>query len=333
MARNYKYAWSLLPGLLVIWGHLMGGWWVASNAVFIFLILLILERYVPNDTSNDHKTDDWFPDFLLFVHAVVQTICIITFFWSIHHFDYSVIQWVLMAISVGTHSGSSAIVVAHELIHRKSKFYRSLGCYLLFTAGNIYFYIDHLKVHHKFVGTEADAATAKRGETVYGFFIRSVFGQIKSAWRVESNRLRDEGRSSLSPSNYMVTALVLLLAWLVVIYIWLGWVIVGVFLLQVLFANFLLEYTNYIEHYGLTRQHHERVTEHHSWQTDKVLSRYFLIDLSRHADHHYYAKKPYHTLLSYESSPVLPHGYVSMIFYAMIPPMFFKMMHPLLPRG
>jgi alkane 1-monooxygenase len=107
----------------------------------------------------------------------------------------------------------------------------------------------------------------------------------------------------------------------------LGPIMVAMFMLQVFFANFLLEYTNYIEHYGLTRKPEERVTELHSWQTDKVISRYFLIDLSRHADHHYYASKPYHTLNSYESSPVLPLGYVSMIFCALVPPVFQKLMH------
>lgn len=328
MRRNYKYIWSLLPGILVILGNLLGGWWVASNAVFVFLILTVLEIFLPVDPSNEQHAEDWFPDALLFVHVMVQTTSLVTLFWTLEHFEYSLVQLLLLSLSVGTHSGSSAIVIAHELIHRKNPWYRGFGSYLLFTAGNIYFFIDHLKVHHKHVGTDADPATARQGETLYRFFARSLTGQISSSWKVESLRLRQEGRSAFSLSNYLISSLLLLFLLLFVLYYFFGWIAVGVFMLQVFFANFLLEYTNYIEHYGLTRQPDERVTEHHSWQTDKVLSRYFLIDLSRHADHHYYASKPYHTLKSFDHSPVLPYGYVSMIFFALIPPLFFRLMHP-----
>jgi alkane 1-monooxygenase len=328
--RNYKYSWSLLPGILVICGNLLGGWWIATNVVFVFLVLTCLEFFLPVDQSNEHDTEDWFPDILLFVHALVQTACILSMFWTLHHNQYSIVQLLLLALSVGSHSGSSAIVIAHELIHRKKSSFRALGSYLLFTAGNIYFYVDHLKVHHKYVGTDADPATAKKGEHVYGFFMRSMLGQIYSSWKVESLRLKSVGKSIFSFSNYLVASVFSLLLLAIVLYFTLGWIAIGVFMLQVFFANFLLEYTNYIEHYGITRQPGERVTEHHSWQTDKVLSRYFLIDLSRHADHHYYASKPYHTLKSYEESPILPHGYVSMVFFALIPPLFFKVMHPLM---
>ena len=107
----------------------------------------------------------------------------------------------------------------------------------------------------------------------------------------------------------------------------LGVAAAAAFVMQAVVANFLLEYTNYIEHYGLTRNSGERVTEIHSWQSDKVISRFFLVDLSRHSDHHYYASKPYHVLMSYEKSPVLPGGYVSAFYLALIPSLWFKVMN------
>ena len=107
----------------------------------------------------------------------------------------------------------------------------------------------------------------------------------------------------------------------------LGKIALLAFALQSLTANFLLEYTNYIEHYGLSRTDKERVNETHSWQTDKVISRFILIDLSRHSDHHFYASKPYHTLLTFEKSPVLPGGYASAIYLALIPPIWFHVIH------
>ncbi|MEY3343425.1 MAG: Alkane 1-monooxygenase [Bacteroidota bacterium] len=332
MKRNYKYSLSLLPGAMVIAGNLLGGWWVALNVVFVFAVIAVLEVFASEDKDNTNHREDWFPDALLMLHVLVQTTSIVTMLWSLNRFDYSPGQLLLMGISVGTNSGSSAIVIAHELIHRNSRFLRSLGGYLLLTAGNIYFFVDHLKVHHKHVGTDLDPATARRGESVYAFFVRSVSGQIKSAWSVESVQLKKSGKSGFHPSNYVLSSFVILLILVASLWFFLGPLFAAMFMLQTFFANFLLEYTNYIEHYGLSRKPNERVTEKHSWQTDKVISRYFLIDLSRHADHHYHASKPYHTLHSYESSPVLPLGYVSMIFCALIPPLFYQIMEPRIPN-
>lgn len=322
--RNYKYTFSLLPAFFVIAGNLAGGWWVVTNTVFSLGILAILENFVPEDKNNKSDSGQVFPDALLFFHVVVQLVCLFTMFRSISHFNYSVAQIIFLSISMGINTGASAIVIAHELIHRKNKIYQFCGKILLFTASNIYFFVDHLKVHHKWVGTHRDPATARLGESVYDFFIRSSFGQIKSSMKVEKERLTGVHAFSYGLRNYVIGSLALLIIFCLALFMLIGWKGVIVFLLQSLVANFLLEYTNYIEHYGLTRKENERVTEIHSWQSDKVISRFFLIDLSRHSDHHYYAGKPYHTLVSYPDSPVLPGGYVSMIYYALIPPLWFK---------
>ena len=93
-----------------------------------------------------------------------------------------------------------------------------------------------------------------------------------------------------------------------------------------------LESVNYIEHYGLSRMDNERVNEKHSWQSDKLISRFLLIDLSRHSDHHFHAAKPFNQLLSYPESPVLPGGYASMMLPAMIPPLWFKLVNKRIPE-
>jgi alkane 1-monooxygenase len=296
-------------------------------------VLAILENFVVEDKSNAVDENSWFPDGLLVAHFLLQIICMGSLFWALGQHVLNWMQIGLMCLSTGINSGSSAIVIAHEMIHRKSKTWRFMGQFLLLTAANVYFYIDHLKVHHKWVGTLHDPATSRYGEGLYSFFIRSTIGQIKSSYAVEAKRLGDEGSLTFSPRNYVIGSTLVLVTVCLLLVILFSFQFAIAFLLQGFFANFLLEYTNYIEHYGLSRKDNERVTEIHSWQTDKVISRFFLIDLSRHADHHYYASKPYHTLLSYEKSPVLPGGYVSMIYYAMVPPLFFRKMHPLIGDG
>lgn len=332
MKRNPAYLLSLLPGCLVIAGNLSGGWWVVSNFIFSLGLLAFLELFIRENKSNATDPDGWLPDALLFFHVLMQVCCLTSMFYGIEVNELSIGQKLMMAVSTGVNSGAAGIVIAHEMVHRKNRLYRALGQLLLWSAGNIYFYIDHLKVHHKWVGTTKDPATSRSGESLYYFFIRSVIQQIMSSFRVEKQRLKQEGGLWWSPANYVVGSALLLAAFTFIIYIVAGEWGVILFWVQSFMANFLLEYTNYIEHYGLSRSEKERVTELHSWQTDKLISRFFLIDLSRHADHHYYASRPYQQLRSYEKSPVLPGGYVSMIYYALIPPLFFKKMDPLVNK-
>ncbi len=326
--RNSKYLWSLTPGIFTILGNSLGSWWVISNLIYSLVFLAILEFFLPEDKRNDESEDSKLPDFILVCHVVLQIIALSAFFNSIYQGRISGYFLIFAAISTGVHTGSSSIIVAHEMIHRKARSWQLLGKFLLFTAGNIYFFVDHLRVHHKWVGTDKDPATARRGESVYTFFIRSTIGQVVSSWKVEKGRLTGFNKSVWSFENYVLRSGLILIAFSSLLYAVIGPLALLAFLLQCLIANFLLEYTNYIEHYGLTRPDNIRVNVELSWQSDKVLSRFILIDLSRHSDHHFYASKPYHTLRSHEESPVLPAGYASCIYLAMIPPLWYKLIHP-----
>jgi alkane 1-monooxygenase len=177
-----------------------------------------------------------------------------------------------------------------------------------------------------------DPATARRGESVYAFFLRSVSGQIRSAWNVEKIRLGHEGVSPLNPRNYVLSSIMLSFLLSALFYFLAGRAGLLVFVVQAFVANFLLEYTNYIEHYGLWREENVRVNAELSWQSDRVISRFILIDLSRHSDHHFYASKPYHTLRTYDESPVLPGGYASCFYIAILPPLWYKIIHPRLEK-
>ncbi len=329
--RNLAYAWSLLPGLLVIVGNLMGGNYVYANIIFVFGILCVLEWFVPENKSNSFQENSFVPDLILITHVLLQFIALSSLVYVIRFNKVAGWQIIGAAVSTGLHSGTSAIVVAHELIHRKNKFFRTLGKLLLFSAGNTYFYIEHLRVHHKWVGTDKDPATAKRNESLYRFFIRSMFGQIANAYRLEKKRLASEGNRYLVANELILNFIFQLILFSLIGFIF-GFQMVMIFALQLLIANFLLEYTNYIEHYGLFRKENERVREDLSWQTDKVISRFLLIDLSRHSDHHYFASKPFHTLQSYQGSPVLPGGYASAIYLALIPSLWFSVVNKILDR-
>lgn len=104
------------------------------------------------------------------------------------------------------------------------------------------------------------------------------------------------------------------------------------FLCAALIGILLLETVNYIEHYGLQRKktaegRYERALPVHSWNSDHVIGRVMLFELSRHSDHHYLASRKYQVLRHHEDSPQMPTGYPGMMLLSLIPPAWFYVMN------
>jgi alkane 1-monooxygenase len=98
----------------------------------------------------------------------------------------------------------------------------------------------------------------------------------------------------------------------------------------------LLETVNYIEHYGLLRLkmksgRYERVKEIHSWNSNHVIGRIVLYELTRHSDHHFKSSKKYQILDCHEESPQMPFGYPTSMVISLIPPLWFKLMNKRIP--
>jgi alkane 1-monooxygenase len=99
----------------------------------------------------------------------------------------------------------------------------------------------------------------------------------------------------------------------------------------------LLETVNYIEHYGLLRKkresgRYERVKEIHSWNSNHVIGRIMLYELTRHSDHHFKSSKKYQILECHDESPQLPFGYPTSMVLALLPPLWFGIMNKRVPR-
>jgi alkane 1-monooxygenase len=224
-------------------------------------------------------------------------------------------------VLVGVNSGYSAIVVAHELIHRSAAHMKLLGRALLCTVLYEHFFTEHVRGHHARVGTADDPATARFGERFGAFFRRTVPAQLRSAWALEAARLEKETAPTLrrrSPAgrwarNRVVQGLVVEWSLALAILAWFGPAAFAIFVAQAFVAVSALEAVNYFEHWGLVRSS-RRVRPVDSWDTDSAFTLYTLVGLSRHADHHAYAARPYHQLRHWDESPKLPYGYFGMVF-------------------
>jgi alkane 1-monooxygenase len=220
---------------------------------------------------------------------------------------------------VGINSGYSGIVVAHELIHRPQWHFQQLGRLLLCSVLYEHFFTEHVRGHHGRVGTADDPATARFGEHAWRFFLRTVPAQLRSAWRLETKRLGDE-HMPWSDRRLLRSRVVrgLAVEWGVAlaILVALGPGALAAYLLQALLAVRLLEAVNYFEHWGLARAG-RRVRTVDSWDTDSRFTLYTLVGLSRHADHHATASRPYQQLRWVEESPKLPYGYFASVVMAL----------------
>ncbi|MCA9572586.1 MAG: fatty acid desaturase, partial [Myxococcales bacterium] len=133
----------------------------------------------------------------------------------------------------------------------------------------------------------------------------------RSAWRLECKRLGDVDLGLLDQRqlhNRVLQGLVV--GWgTVALLLALGgiWAALA-FVLQAAWAVLLLEAVNYIEHWGLERAG-SRVTTVDSWDSESSWTYYTLVGLSRHADHHANAARPYQDLRWFDESPKMPWGY------------------------
>lgn len=222
-----------------------------------------------------------------------------------------------LALTIGMFTGYVGIVVAHELMHRSTRLHRALAWMLMSAAIYPHFCIEHVHGHHPRFATPDDHATARRGESLYRFLPRTIFGGLASALRIR-------------PAPVLI-AYALLAAFLVAVHRWLGPEALKLMVAQAAIAILLLEGINYLEHYGLVRArrasgHYEPAGPGHSWDTSYLMTNLNIFNLGRHTDHHSHARRPYYRLRHLEESPQLPYGYATMFLISLLPPLWFRIM-------
>ena len=295
-------------------------WYVAVVWLGVIpLIKLLDQRSGPALHKPIEGAAGWPFDAMLVALSVLQVVNVLLAARMVQRGGLLAADTLVAAVVVGASSAYSAIVVAHELIHRKARTMTLLGRLLLVTVGYEHFFTEHVRGHHLRVGTDEDPATARFGETYAEFWRRTVKGQFWSAWRIEAKRLGDEDMRWYDPRllrSAVVHGIVAEVALAAVVLALFGPVGLVFFLGQAYVAVRLLEAVNYFEHYGLRRQG-RKVRPVDSWDSDSWFTLFALVGLSRHADHHAYASRPFQSLRTWDESPKLPGGYVVMVLMVM----------------
>ncbi|MAU85267.1 MAG: hypothetical protein CMA21_01500 [Euryarchaeota archaeon] len=324
---------GLISPMLAITGNVLGGAYTLSGVLFIWVLSPILDVLFGEAESPRPPRDSGTPfERLLWVHGILHFVMLATFFYFVA--SEGITRWLLAAsLSTGLVAAASAIVTAHELGHQrpKSPGWR-LARALLFSINYTHFTTEHNHNHHKNVATEKDPASATYEQSIWAFWVRTIPGQFISSVRVHNRK----GRTGMRNPSWRGLALQLLCVLILTSlhYIGIDWaapILVG-WLIASGIAILTLEYVNYIRHWGLRRDDGGRFEEGHAWNTEARWSRWSLLELTRHSDHHLHASVPFWKLRPYPDAPRLPSGYYACWWPCLFTPLWRRMMRGRAPN-
>ncbi|GAB5557740.1 MAG: alkane 1-monooxygenase [Schleiferiaceae bacterium] len=335
---SLKYSIVFVLPLLTWYSFNVTGWKTFVPFVYIFMGIPLFELLLKPDASNHEKEqeksrlDNVLYDVQVYLTVPLQLFTLGYFLFAMQEVGLTTLDKTGRILSMGLCCGIYGINVGHELGHRFKSFERILAKTHLMTSLNMHFMHEHNNHHHKAVSTPEDPASARYNEPLYLFWIRSMTGVYAMSWKLEADKLKRKGIPFWSLKNQMITDTLIQLGLLVFIGVYFNLSTVGYFAIAALIGHLLLETINYIEHYGLMRKkedhRYEKVLPKHSWNSDHVIGRLHLFELSRHSDHHYRAGRKYQILRHMEDSPQMPTGYPGMMILSTLPPLWFAVMNP-----
>lgn len=357
-ALKYLVAYSL-PATVAI-SFCTEGWLTFIPLIYAFAFIPGMELLLKADSGNASNLEkeirrlDRLYDWLLYLLVPLQYLFLFWYLSIISETSMGLEFWGRSS-AMGLLCGVIGINVGHELGHRRSKVEQRLAKLLLFSSLYGHFFVEHNYGHHKNVATAEDPATARKNEMLYSFWLRSIFMSYWDAWKIQVNfnkaYLRQAQKARPKDSSIVHRFKIHFIDWsnemlnihlaqallLGVIYYAFGAWGLKAFLVAAAFGIILLETVNYIEHYGLSRakitaRRYEQANPQHSWNSDHLMGRMVLFELSRHSDHHAHPHKKYQLLEHFDESPQLPTGYPGMMLLASIPPLWFAIMNKRIPK-
>lgn len=327
----------LIPLLaaLSLWA---GGLWTWGVPLLVFGVLPVIEAFLPGSYRNysaeeeaDRRARLWVFDAVIFTALGLHIALLAGFLVGISAGVWSGASLAGAVATVGLSCGAIGINLGHELGHRQRPLHQWAARLALLSSLYVHFFVEHNRGHHVRVATPDDPASARRGEPLYRFWLRSIIGSWRSAYGLEVKRLRQRGQAPHGLHNEVVVGALVQIGLVLSIGLTLGPAAGLAMVGAGLGGALLLETVNYVEHYGLVRAlrpdgRYERVAPLHSWTSDRAIGRVLLFELTRHADHHANAGRPYPVLRHFEAAPELPQGYPAMILLALVPPLWFRVM-------
>ena len=205
---KYLFAYSIpLATLLSVFSS---GILTYSAPIYAFIVIPLLELLLNDfdisysDAKKEKRVNNIFFDLLLYLNIPFVFGILCYGFYILNSRALLNYETIGIILSLGILLATNAINVAHELGHRTSQSERILSKLLLLPCLYMHFYLEHNFGHHKNVATPEDPATSKLNQSVYHFWVTSVFNQYLNAWRIQNRLLKKENKGFLSFKNDMM---------------------------------------------------------------------------------------------------------------------------------
>ncbi|MEJ6589600.1 MAG: alkane 1-monooxygenase [Crocinitomicaceae bacterium] len=331
-----KYFGAYITPILALITFNVSGIFAYAGIFFLYLLIPILENIIPKDSYNFSKAEkqlakhDFYYDLILYLLVPLHLYVIYVFLNTIFVSAVPTSDLIAYVLMMGTLLGVNGINGGHELGHKTDHPFKLFLAHILLTTSiQNHFVTYHNSGHHRDVATPNDLTSAKKGDIFYLFAIRSQIGGYFKTWRLESEKLKKQGKNKWF--NPMIIYTLIPWLFLFLIYSFFGTKVALLYFAASVFGISILEAQNYFSHYGLRRiqkedGNYEGVKAIHSWNSDHIFGRVLLFELTRHSDHHYLGAKPYQLLESREESPMLPFGYPAMLILSYLPFLFIPIM-------
>ena len=231
-----RYLWLIglvVPSLFFIayGGWLLtgfGGWfWIGPVAILVVVpaidLVAGLDRSNPPDDVIEALEADRYYRWITYLFLPIQYVGFIGALYLVARGDpfgiggdLALWEQIGLATTIGA-IGGIGINTAHELGHKKESHERWLSKIALAQSFYGHFYIEHNRGHHVRVATPEDPASSRVGENLYGFWVRTVSGSVKSAWRIEKRRYARKKKHPFRIGNDVLNA------WLMSAVLWGAW--------------------------------------------------------------------------------------------------------------
>ncbi len=343
-AKHWLWLFGFIPPALPVFGYLL----VRATGLPLFywfgplfiLGVVVIDMVVGVDKSNYAVSEiaavesepyyRWVADLVM----PIQYASLLWSAWMLVHGGLDAINSVGLAATLGIANGI-AITNAHEIGHKPANLERWLAKFVLAPTFFGHFTIEHNGGHHVWAATPEDFSSARMGENFYVYFPRTLIGGIKEAWTLEKERFARRGKSHWSWRNDVLSAWTVTPLLFGALVAWLGWSALPWLVLQGFIGLTMLEMVNYVQHYGLLRAKREDgrylpCEPRHSWNSSHLATNIMLYHLPRHSDHHAHPMRHYQALRHFEEAPQLPTGYAGMSLITLIPPLWNRIVDPVL---
>lgn len=323
---------TLSSYVLLITGALAGGPWPWLALAYMTALTALLDEWVRRrSAAADPTASQNAADALSALIALLHLVALAAVVAGLSGTALSPFGKFALFLAAGLVFGQVSNSNAHELIHRTDRTLRSLGVWVYISLLFGHHASAHPLVHHRFVGTEADPNSARRGESLYRFLLRAWRGSYRAGWRAESDRLATTNRSKITHPYLRYWAGAALMFAMAATIGGAGGIVS--YLLICGFAQVQLLMSDYVQHYGLRRRittngKPEPVAPHHSWNSPHWYSSALMLNAPRHSDHHAHPARPYPALDLAPDVPMLPRSLPVMACVALYPRLWRRVMDP-----